>query len=45
MKYQWLTYGLFLGYVQDMPFSDSDGNQGLCSGQVNGVMLKPHDTG
>lgn len=44
-KYQWMTLGLFLGYVQDMPFTDSDGLRGLYTGKVNGVLLKPHDIG
>jgi hypothetical protein len=44
-KYEWLATGLFLGYVRDMPFTDSDGSQGRYTGQVNGVLLKPHDIG
>jgi hypothetical protein len=28
-----------------MPFTDSDGSQGLYSGHVNGILLKPHDLG
>jgi hypothetical protein len=42
-KYDWLISGLFLGFVHDMPFTDFDGSRGLYTGQVNGVMLKPHD--